>query len=358
MAIRPRDGYLQIDIRTRGPDGQTIRKRLRSPVQTPTGALRWAKALEHSLITNGDKEPEAKAPLLRDFHETWIKDYARANKQKASTIDAKERILRLHLLPVLGATRIDAIGAAEVQRVKVHMGKAESKTVACVLSVLSTLLRCAEEWKLIDRAPKIKMPRGLHRPEMSFYTFEEYDLLREGARRVGPAVFAFVLLGAEAGLRRGELVALEQADVIGAEVVVRRSEWKGIVGLPKGGKIRRVPMTARLAEAVSVLAHLRGKRLLWQANGRPVKVPTLQSWMETATRRAGLPPSRDIHKLRHTFISHLAMRGAPARAIQELAGHADLATTMRYMHLSPAAKDSAIRLLEQMPPSAAREMNR
>ena len=40
------------------------------------------------------------------------------------------------------------------------------------------------------------------------------------------------------------------------------------------------------------------------------------------------------------------MRGAPARAIQELAGHEDLATTQRYMHLSPAAIEGAIRLLE------------
>jgi site-specific recombinase XerD len=82
--------------------------------------------------------------------------------------------------------------------------------------------------------------------------------------------------------------------------------------------------------------HLRGARLLWQASGKPVKVTTLQSWLETACRRAGLPPSRNLHKLRHTFCSHLAMRGAPARAIQELAGHADLKTTQRYMHLSPA----------------------
>ena len=40
------------------------------------------------------------------------------------------------------------------------------------------------------------------------------------------------------------------------------------------------------------------------------------------------------------------MRGAPARAIQELAGHMDLSTTQRYMHLSPAAVEAAIRLLE------------
>jgi hypothetical protein len=48
----------------------------------------------------------------------------------------------------------------------------------------------------------------------------------------------------------------------------------------------------------------------------------------------------------HTFCSHLVMRGGPARAIQELAGHRDLMTTQRYMRLSLAALDSAIRLRE------------
>jgi hypothetical protein len=44
------------------------------------------------------------------------------------------------------------------------------------------------------------------------------------------------------------------------------------------------------------------------------------------------------------------MRGAPARAIQELAGHQDLSTTQRYMHLTPAALGGAIRLLDQATP--------
>jgi len=43
-----------------------------------------------------------------------------------------------------------------------------------------------------------------------------------------------------------------------------------------------------------------------------------------------------------TSRSHLAMGSAPAKAIPELAGHEDLSTTLRYVHLSPAARESAI----------------
>jgi site-specific recombinase XerD len=63
--------------------------------------------------------------------------------------------------------------------------------------------------------------------------------------------------------------------------------------------------------------------------------------------RAARVPRDGVHVLRHTFCSHLAMRSAPARAIQELAGHQDLSTTQRDMHLSPAALERAIPLLDQ-----------
>jgi site-specific recombinase XerD len=53
--------------------------------------------------------------------------------------------------------------------------------------------------------------------------------------------------------------------------------------------------------------------------------------------------------LRHTFCSHLAMRGAPAKAVQELAGHIRLSTTQRCMHLSPQAREGAIALLDKRP---------
>ena len=93
--------------------------------------------------------------------------------------------------------------------------------------------------------------------------------------------------------------------------------------------------------------------MLCQGDNEPFTRQIVQTRAKRAARKAGVHVKLGIgggggvHILRHTFCSHLAMRGAPARAIQELAGHADLTMTQRYMHLSPAALDNAIRLLEE-----------
>jgi integrase len=144
------------------------------------------------------------------------------------------------------------------------------------------------------------------------------------------------------------MMALEwgDGDLVNRQLCIARSDWNGFVTSPKGGRLRRVPLTRRLAAALSAQRHLRGARVLCQDNGDPLTRPFVQARMKRASRRAGLPHD-GLHILRHSFCSHLAMRGAPARAIQELAGHADLTMTQRYMHLTPAALDAAIRLLEQ-----------
>jgi site-specific recombinase XerD len=60
------------------------------------------------------------------------------------------------------------------------------------------------------------------------------------------------------------------------------------------------------------------------------------------------------HVLRHTFASHLVMRGVPLKAIQELLGHASIEMTMRYAHLAPDVAREAVKLLDAPAPPALR----
>jgi len=315
-------------------------------ITSQSGAKRWAESRARHLAHNGETKEEVPAPTLREFGSRWIKEYTIANGHKPSTIEANEMRLRKHLYPVLGGLRLNEIGEPEIQKLKLHLAGNADKTRACILALLATILRTAERWEEIVKAPRIDQPK-VRLPEMEFYDFEEWEALIEGARRTGPMVLCALLLGGDAGLRRGELVALQWSDVSRVSVRVVRNEWEGHTGTTKSGKGRTIPLTARLAEAIAAVRHLRGPRLLWQDDGEPVGVHTLRSWLFRATKKAGLPPSKNLHKLRHTFCSHLAMRGAPARVIQELAGHANLTTTMRYMHLSKGSKEAAIALLEQ-----------
>jgi integrase len=143
------------------------------------------------------------------------------------------------------------------------------------------------------------------------------------------------------------MMALEWRDVDLAkrQLRIQRSIWNGHVTSPKGGRVRYVPLTERLAQALRDHRHLRSPNVLYQKNGQALTRQMVQYQMRLASGRAGLTED-GVHMLRHTFCSHLAMAGAPARSIQELAGHRDLKTTERYMHLSPVALDDAIRLLD------------
>src|SRR5688500_17192251 len=187
---------------------------------------------------------------------------------------------------------------------------------------------------------------------MGCLDFEEYDRLL-GAAKTDRTAYLIALLAGDAGLRCGEIMALAWGDVDlkKRQLCVQRSDWKGHVTTTKGGRLRYVPMTQRLAVTLQSHRHLRGERVLCQDDGSPLTQKIVREHVRRTARRAQVAKG-GVHILRHTFCSHLATRGAPARAIQELAGHKDLSTTQRYMHLSPAALDAAIRLLDHTSPRA------
>lgn len=342
-------GWWMVDIRLRLPTGVQIRDRKKAPVSSRSAAERWGQARVNHLLAFGTTPEKKEVPTLAQFEARFIDGYAIANRQKHSGIVSKRSIFKHHLVPQLGAKRLDEISTADVQALKADLaarGKAP-KTVNCVLTVLKKLLDVAVDWEVISAAAaKIELVK-LDEQEMRFYDQEQFEALLMASRKVDPRAELVVLLGGDAGLRKGEIVAVEQQDVDRKRgiLTVRHGEWRGVVSSTKGNRARPIPMTERLAAALAASRHLRGDRVLYRDDGRTVSPKMLYMWMCSAQRLAGLEVTGGVHVLRHSFAARLAMHGAPAKAIQELMGHRNLSTTMRYMHLSPAAKDSAIRLL-------------
>jgi integrase len=341
----------EADIRCELPDGTCYRERRVAPATTKKEAELWAEKRQAHLVKLGRREviaPAKEVPTVAEFAPRFLKEFCEAERQKPSGINAKKIIFKKHLVPLLGSKKLDAITREDIQRVKTERVGMKPKTVNNILTTLGKMLRVAEDWEVITAMPcRVKMLKQ-QAPEMEFYDFGEYARLVEAAEKINGRILVAVLLGGDAGLRSGEMTALEWSDIDFRQgfITVARSEWKKQVTLPKGGRTRKVPMTTALAAALQKLRHLRGPRVLWADRGGSGTQKVLRTWMAAAQKRAGLKETDGgVHILRHTFCSHLAMKGAPTMAIKELAGHASLGTTQRYMHLSPAAKDSAIRLL-------------
>jgi integrase len=133
----------------------------------------------------------------------------------------------------------------------------------------------------------LKAPKG----EAGFHDFEEFERLVGVARSEALALLV-VLLGGEAGLRCGEIMALEWTDVDFGKrhLTVARSEWKGQVTMPKGGRIRYVPMTRRLTETLQEARYLRGPRVLCDGAGKPLTQKVIQVLVRRTARRANVKP--------------------------------------------------------------------
>lgn len=148
-------------------------------------------------------------------------------------------------------------------------------------------------------------------------------------------------------MRIGELLALQWQDVdlVAGRINVRRNVVWGHVGTPKSGKSREIPLSNDALKALKDHRHLRGALVFCDAGGHMLTDGEVRSPLWRACKRAGL---RLItwHVCRHSFASHLVMRGAPIKAVQELLGHSTILMTMRYAHLAPEVARDAVQLLD------------
>ncbi len=138
------------------------------------------------------------------------------------------------------------------------------------------------------------------------------------------------------GMRVSELCELNLDDVHFDESYIRC--------FGKGGKMRVVPFgAAARARLETYLLNARprlekagpSRAVFLTVRGRPFSRKRLWQLVKTYARRACIDKPVSPHTLRHSFASHLLANGAPLRVIQEMLGHADIATTQVYTHVDP-----------------------
>jgi len=196
------------------------------------------------------------------------------------------------------------------------------------------MLEIARKRELIASVPDMEWLKS-PKPEFDFLSFDEADRLVAGAKDEWRT-----------------MIRWEDVDLVAGRLMVRQNVVRGRVGPPKSGTPREVPLSPEALAALKAHRHLRGPLVFCDMGGRVLTKGECKHPLWTACKRAGL---RRIgwHVARHSFASHLAMRGAPIKAIQELLGHATIAMTMRYAHLSPEVARDAVALLDRRGTSVA-----
>jgi integrase/recombinase XerC len=289
------------------------------------------------------------APALGAALSQWLAQLAAIDGAAANTIDAYRRDVSRYL-KFLAAHRGEAGGIGSVTAttqsdLRAWMAEERARglsarSLARALSAVKGFTAWAADRNggdattvLSARSPKFrrKLPRPLSEDGATEILAEIGSDAREDWIAARDTAIATLLYGL--GLRISEALGLTGADHPLPPTL-------RITG--KGGKTRLVPVIPAAAQAVAAYVELcpfdlpPDAPLFRGARGGPVNPRLIQSAMERARLRLGLPATATPHALRHSFATHLLSAGGDLRAIQELLGHASLSTTQAYTAVDAA----------------------
>ena len=352
---------LVLDILFRTPDGKKARYRHDAEVQTWPAARAEERRRLAALAATGspyeviDKEVRAqvapeplKGPTFGEVATMYVETYLPTCKPStaANYPYTIERWLRSRLGNVpIGEVDYDKVLAVQ------NAVRANGNTEASVRStgtVLRSILRFAVDRKLIPDLPKLPKLPPKRRTILSTYKDGEMRAMLAAAKR--PEHRIAIMLAAFAGFRACEIRGLRGGDIDleARTLTVRRAVSLGKVHKPKSGHERIVPILDELhAELAARQPFERNSVVAPNAQGKQWGQGGLYELFERIANRAGLSNlSRFVHNLRHYFATALFRAGVNPRVAQELLGHADLTTTMRYAHVEAHDLKTGIARLE------------
>jgi integrase/recombinase XerD len=264
-----------------------------------------------------------------------------------NTVEAYARDLArlVRFLAARGREHVDEVTAGDVTDHLIELAEARlsARSRARALVAIKSLFRhlVAERWLDADPTALIDAPKLARRhPGVVGEDAMSRLLAMPGETLRGVRDQAMLELAYGAGLRVSELVNLGMGDVNLHAGFVR------VTG--KGNKTRAVPLGApALAKIRRYLAEVRPgwardpaePGLFLTERGRPMTRQAFWKLLGRYARAAGVRlPGGAVspHKLRHSFATHLLENGADLRAVQVMLGHADIATTQLYTHVSRA----------------------
>ena len=344
MAVRKIKSWWWIDFTF-----NDTRFRKRSPENSRPGALAYEAVLRQRLARgepiDGTKQQSAHGVLFQEFAWRWFEEYVVPNN-KFSEQRIKRYTLRSALIPFFGKMPVGEIRTHHIEQYKAGKVKdgLANKTIKNHLSVLSKCLTNAYQWlELPSKPPEIPWPK-CPPSHTDYLSPDECEMLLAHSEGV---LHEMILMALRTGMRQGELKGLQWSAIDwGNRVLIVKNSYcdrEKNIGAPKSNRIRSIPLDTDLYES---LYRRRGKTgyVFTSAKGRPFNHSWLSYQIERVCKKAGL---RRIswHVLRHTFASHLAMRGVPLNTVQALLGHSTIVMTMRYAHVAPSTMRAAIELL-------------
>jgi integrase len=276
----------------------------------------------------------------------WLRYAAEDRSCKPTTMRDYRHTVNRALVPVFGELPIEVITpqAIEIRRARL---KTSARTRNKQLTILNGIFRRACRLYGLPTNPvsgveRLREPMMVHLEVLK--AEEVWALVRAAGSEQDAALF---LTAAFTGLRMGELRALRWRDVDFARstVRVRASYAAGELTSPKSGKVRAVPLAPHVAVALARL----GARPRWVTDEDLVFPGETGDYLDdSALRRrykdslaiAGLRALR-FHDLRHTFGTRMIAKADILR-VKEWMGHADVHTTMRYLHFAPRAEDARL----------------